>query len=264
MSKENKYRVTVKGWMKLVTTGALLLLAFFFSSSTALLMALFAYTLWFIFLSLAGSNSKVATWLAGKKFFIYICFLPTVLSLMFCLGVINDPHESFFAVCGILLGVLTIPLVLILMAVQGGIRRWGAFIVFVFFPVAIFIVLMLLAKNYLVIGVGAVFIAALATFFVGISQHMHDHKADISSRSDSAESGHYTAKWDGLPRSSVNDNVIHIEGDIIVSYFGYLDERKAGDAVNALLQKYAGHVASDMPGYSVDGAKVNVTYKKLD
>ena len=271
MSK-NKYLVTVNGWFKLLAT------VFFISFTCAKVfpasipagLALLAYSLLFVYLAVNGSNSKFAAWIADKNFFTAIFFMPTVLcavySAVIYFGSIDSSNGKnvHLAAFGALLTILSIPFAFIMLRVQGGIRRWNAFVAFVAFPTSLYILSILFPEKIAIAAGGATIIVFLVFFGFAVAQSIRDHRADDSCHGDEGKSGGYSAKWDGNPNSDVRNNVIHLRGTVIVEYSGELYKSNAEKAVKDLVNAYVLRVARDMKGYSVDDAELTIKYNRIN
>ena len=266
--KRDKARVTVGGGLKfLITIAALAGITFYFMSyetdNVAVIISLYAYTLLFVYLSVVGSNSRVAIWISQRKIFTTIFLMPSIICAIcsvafFSLGDNASPELTIFAV---LLTILSIPFALLLARIQGGIRRGNALLAFWIFPVAIYLVCRFFAKTAVLVAVGASIVVLIVSVIISFVEFSRDHKADYSSVGSSASSGNYSAYWDGHPMSDVKDKVIHLKGTIIVEYTGTtLFTDSANKVVNDLIQAYVADVNSSMPGYRVDVASVEIEY----
>lgn len=266
----NKFEVTVSGWFKLLAT--IVLLGFsgatVLPASPAAGVSMLAYSLMFVFLAVNGSNSKIAAWIADRKAFMTVFFMPTVVcafysAVIYFSSVDNDPRGKTLAAFGALLTILSIPFSFVLIRVQGGIRRWNAFAAFVAFPISLYVLCMMFPEKAAIAAGGATVVVFLIFFIFAVVQNIRDHRADDASGSDKARAHGYVAKWDGKPDSNVSNNIIHLRGTIIVEYSGQLDKSYASDVVRSLIQTYVARVARDMPGYSVNDANVTVRYEQV-
>jgi hypothetical protein len=270
MSKD-KTRVTIGGGLKfLITLGLIVATTLIFNpgqnETLPAAISMYVYTLLFVFLAVNGSNSRFAIWLSERKFFSNLFLVPTIACAFYSGGyfLLSDEGNPSFSAFAALLTVLSIPFSLILMRVQGGIRRENTLTAFLLFPVIIFLACYFFAATAILIAAGVSLAAVLICFIVSCIEFSRDHKVDYSSGDSTATSGDYKAYWDGHPMSDVSDNVIHIKGTIIVEYKGSLYESHANRVVEDLIQSYVYSVGSDMPGYSVDGASVSVKYVNID
>lgn len=267
MSNGN-YKEKAGGLRKLIGFGVLLLLDLlaFVNGSIVVFLSLFAYTLLYVYLATWGSDSRIAQWIARRKVFGFIFLMPTIACALYSAGyfaMLQPGEPRYLAAFAVFLTVLSIPFLFILARSQGGIRRLNGLIAYLVFPVVLYVICLIFAENsVLVAGIASV-VAAVAVFIAAVIQHGKDHKADYASEDSESEHGKYVAKWDGRPDSSVSDNVIHIRGTIIVDYTGDFYQSDADSAVEGLIQSYVWTVQSDMDGYRVDGASVNVKYRKV-
>lgn len=265
----DRFKVTVGGGVKLITA-----IVLFVAASTVFpvgihpipAFSMYIYTLMFIFLAVNGSNSRAAQWIAERKAFTTVFFMPTVVyafyaGFIFATAGDKDAVEAAFAV---LLTILSIPFSFILIRFQGGIRRMNALGAFVAFPVVLYVICRLFAKTAIKVALAAAVGTVLVCIIVSVIQFSKDHKVDYSSGSDKSSKGHCRARWDGHPLSDVKDNVIHLKGTIVVEYTGELSQSDANAAANGLIQKYVASVGREMSGYSVNRASVSVRYEKID
>lgn len=219
------------------------------------------YSFLFIFLAVNGSNSKAASWIAKKKIFLYIFFMPTVICAFYSGAIyFGGDADSELGAFAILLTILSIPLAIIMLRFQGGIRRWNAFFAFLALPLSLYLFCRLFREQAIVAASCAGVLVFLIFLGCSVVQSIIDHRADDASGDDKASYYGYSAKWDGKPDSDVRDKVIHLRGTIIVEYTGELYQSYADSAVEELIKTYVRRVAHTMRGYSVDRASLNIKY----
>lgn len=261
-------KVTVNGWFKLLATIAFIVFDLIIATDSnkegnlEVALALFAYTLLFVFLAVLGSNNKVAIFISDKKIFIYIFFVPTIVLSLYS-GIyagVSKGTQALGAFC-ILLTIFSIPFSFIMLFIQGGIRRWSGFSAFIALPVSLYVLCLMFPKNMIMISGVTAIITIVIFFIVGVIEYAKDHRADDAAERDTAESGGYKARWEDTPNSEVSNNqVIYLRGTIVVDYYGEFNQSSADDVIKGLINQYVRHVAK-MPGYTIDKtAKVTIKY----
>lgn len=265
MKIKNKIRVTVNGWYKLLAT--LVFIGFslgFFVKNASVGMALLLYSWLFIFLAVIGSNCKVAKWLAKRDFFIYLFVVPLVIGALYSLIIYGDAPEPADYAFAVLLTILSIPVMFLMLWIQGGIRRWSGMIAFVALPCALYLLCKAFPEKLLSVALIGGLITFGFFFITATIEHSRDHRADMDSSLDKGRGRHCTATWDGQPDSIVENQVIRLRGKVIVEYSGDFYERDAKNAAQKLIDKYVMRVERDMPGYTIEDAEVMVEYVQVD
>lgn len=260
---KDKYQVTVSGWFKLLATIVFIIFSVtsVFPKSDVAGISLLVYSFLFVFLAVKGSNSRAAAWIAERNLFSYIFFMPTIICAFYSAAIyFGGDADSELGAFSILLTILSIPLAIILLRFQGGIRRWNAFLAFLALPLSLYLFCRLFRDLAIAAAGGAAVVVFLVFLGCAVVQSMIDHRADDASGSDKADYRGYSARWDGKPDSDVSDKVIHLRGTIIVEYTGEFYQSNADSAVEDLIKTYVRRVAHTMRGYSVDRASLNIKY----
>lgn len=269
MSKNDKYEVTAKWHHKLIAMVVLFLAAFY--SMTAEhpgpTLSLFVYMLLFVYLSVWGTNNKIALWIAERKLFMYIFFMPTFICAFYSGALLFDSFDkpyAHLASFSALLTILSLPYAFLLMRFRGGIRKLNSLYAFMAFPIVLFIVCRLFAKQSFIVAAIASFVVFLICFIISFIQYDKDHHADYASADDKAERGDYKAVWESRPDSEVRNNVIHLRGTIVIQYYGdYYNKDRANELANSLIQSYVHRVHSEMKGYSINSASVTIKSQRM-
>lgn len=264
-NNNNKYEVTATFGYKLLAWIILVGASFKAASedSAAAFLTLFIYSFLYIGLAVGGSNNKVASWLVNQKFFLYICFGPTLIWAFYCGATLGD-DKSVMAVFSVLLTIFSIPFAFLLIKFRAGIRKFQDLAAFLLFPVILRWVSEEFAEKALSTAISASLFTVLICFLIAYFDYSRDHKTDYTSADDKDEAGRYTATWKSHPQSEVRNQVIHLRGTIVVNYTGEFFQPSADKVVRNLIQRYVMRVGNEMKGYSVNDAEVYVEYRKLD
>lgn len=265
--EKDKYQVTVKGWVKLLVAIAFFMFSWnIFSNnekgSDVAGISMIVYSLLFVYLAVTGSNGKAAMWISNTDLFSKIFLMPTIICAFYS-AFVYASESCVLSAFGVLLTILSIPFALILIKVQGGIRRWDTLIAFVVLPLSIYLFGNIFDAQILAVAGAATILVLLVFVINSVIMHSLDHRADFNAADDKSDSRGYKARWDGRPDSDVRDNIIHLRGTIIVEYSGELFEDKARLVANDLIKQYALHVAREMPGYSINDTDVTVECRRV-
>ena len=268
MSK-NKYEVNVKWYEKILVVFLMLFAAvnYMDTYNMAPTLAWLVYTLLFIYLAVNGTNSKIGRWIGENSLFRSLFFMPTVICAMYSILFLVDQDsktEIYLSAFAVFLTVLSIPLALLLMRFQGGIRRRSALYAFLGFPFVLYFVCKAFAEQSFLIAAVVSGVIAIVCFIISVINYSNDHHADYASADDKAERGDYKAVWESRPDSEVRNNVIHLRGTIVIQYYGdYYNKDRANELANSLIQSYVHRVHSEMKGYSINSASVTIKSQRM-